>query len=114
MTLRVFKKLLKESFVEVEKQKIDDFLHEFDGFDIKKEKAHLNFLTRKLAELYKHAISEMYDSKSNKYTSAFFNLKKEIKDLDKKIKRYELDKDMIDTLARTHKRHVFHKHGKLV
>ena len=107
------KQLIIETVVETQQQQIDDFLSEFANFNSKEEKKRLKILTRRLQELHRYANGEMFN-KSEKYTRAFLKLKEEIKQLNEKLKRYESDKDLIDTFARTHKQYVLKKHGKIV
>lgn len=109
------KQLIAESFAEMQKKQIDDFLTEFQNFDVKNEKQRLKSLLRQLQELKRHSNTELYEkSESYIYTRRFFKLKEDIEKLNAKIKKYEENKHIIDTLARTHKNHIFHKHGKLI
>lgn len=114
MTKNQLKQLIVEAVIETQQQQIDAFLNEFENFNPKEEKKRLKILTRRLQELHRHANSEMFNNNSSKYTRAFWKLKEDIKQLNDKLKRYESDKDLIDTFARTHKQYVFKKHGKIV
>lgn len=115
MTKHQIKQLIAESFAEMQQKQIDEFLTEFENFDVKNEKQRLKSLLRQLQELKRHANTELYEKSGNYiYTRRFFKLKEDIEKLNAKIKKYESNKDTIDTLARTHKKHVFHKHGKLI
>ena len=113
MTKNQLKQLIVETVVETQQQQIDEFLSEFKNFNPKEEKKRLKILTRRLEELNRHANSELFN-KSDRYTRAFWKLKEDIKQLNAKLQRYESDKDLIDTFARTHKQYVLKKHGKIV
>jgi hypothetical protein len=109
VTKNQLKQLIVEAVIETQQQQIDAFLNEFENFNPKEEKKRLKILTRRLQELHRHANSEMFNN-----TRAFWKLKEDIKQLNDKLKRYESDKDLIDTFARTHKQYVLKKHGKIV
>ena len=113
MTKNQLKKLILETVVETQQQHIDAFLTEFANFNSKEEKKRLKLLHRRLQELHRHVNGELYN-KSNVYTRAFWKLKEDIKTLASKIERYDQDKDLADTFARTHKQYVLKKHGKIV
>ena len=115
VTKTKFKKLLAEAMDEVHKQTIDEFLHEFADFDLKVEKKRLKTMANHLAAIHRHANTELYQGTSKgDYTRKFWQFKEDIEKLNNKIKRYEANKDVIDTLARKQRTHVFHKHGKLI
>lgn len=113
MTKNQLKKLIFETVVETQQQHIDAFLTEFANFNSKEEKKRLKLLKSRLQELSRHVNGELYN-KSNVYTRAFWKLKEDIKQLQSKIVRYEEDKHLADTFARTHKQYVLKKHGKIV
>ena len=106
--------MVKESVEDVQRRQIDEFLTEFRGFDAKLEKQRLKIYQNRLQELHRHMNSELFSTAKNKpekYTRAFWKLKEEIKTLGVKLKKYEDNKDMVDSFARTHKKYVFEKHG---
>ena len=105
--------LILEAVVETQQQQIDAFIKEFASFDVKEEKKRLKHWMSRLEEMNRHAASEMFNE-SNKYTQSYFRLKRKIKEMQEKIERYDQNKDLIDTFARTHKDYVLRKHGKVV
>lgn len=110
-----FKQLLAEAIEEIHKETIDAFLHEFAGFDPKVEKKRLKTMANHLVAIHRHANNELYNGTSaGVYTRKFWKFKEDIEKLNEKIKRYEANKDVIDSLARKHNKHVFHTHGKIV
>lgn len=115
MKKHILHRLICESVAEVEQSQIDEFLSEFKDFDVKSQKDKLKHLQRYLEELKRHATTETYDKNSKGiYTRKFWRMYEDFKQLKSKIERYEQDKDLIDTFARTHKHYVFKKHGKIV
>jgi hypothetical protein len=108
------KSIILEVVEEIQQQKhIDEFVREFDGFNLKKEKLRLKKLVNHLAELKRNAANDLFTNET-KHTEKFFALKQEIVNLNAKIIKYEETKDVVDCYARTHKTHVFNKHGKIV
>lgn len=111
----IFTDILKESLAEVQQQQIDEFLIEFKGFDPKEAKKKLRILTRHLSETHRHANTELYqNNKDSAYTNRFWKIQEEIKSVNRQLKKYEENKDLVDAFARSHKDYVFHKHGKTV
>ena len=115
MKKHILHQLLCEAVADVQKQQLDEFLAEYKDFDVKVQKEHLKHLSRCLEELKRHAATETFDKNSKGiYTRKFWKMYEEAKQLQSKIQRYEENKDLIDTFARTHSKYVLHKHGKIV
>lgn len=113
MTKSKLNQILVETVAEIQQQQIDKFLEEFKDFDLKSQKKDLELMHRRFQELKKYANQEMYEE-SSLYTRSFYKVAEDIKQLNDKIKRYQENKDLIDTFARTHKQYVLKKHGKIV
>jgi hypothetical protein len=105
--------LIVETIEEVQKERLDSFIAEFDNFDVKRAKEQLKAIERKLVELKRNAARDLFNKKQM-HTKPYQMAKKQFVDLQDKINRYEKSIDEMDTLAIKHKQHIFKKHGKIV
>jgi len=106
-------KLIIESVHDEQKRQIDEFINEFQGFDLKFEKKRLKSLTRQLIDLQSHACSELFSKDKTEKTQSFLKRKREIQELKDKIAKYEQNKPVIDCYAASHSQYMLHKHNKI-
>lgn len=113
MNKQIVSNIIKESIDEYQRNQIDIYMKEFDGFNLKTAKQQLLELSRRLGLLKRSANSELFGSKFNK-TSEYLGLVKKISELDKKIKTFDARKELIDSYVKKHSTYMFKKYGKII